>query len=766
MPTGFAPVARLAIVTCTFAAAFAATFAAGAQSAPICVTFVGEDRQPVVGLLVGIDDGAEGAVTDIDGEVCLRCADSIYTFSSFYEGVVLACAGLSDTVVVGSVELPSVSVTRSSLTRAQYTVDAAFVANNPTVIGEADLLRSIQSLPGIKGASEGQVAPLIRGGSADQTLVVLDGVTLFSPSHAIGFLGTINTDYVRSAEVYTANYPVRYGGRLSGVVDVVSRPAEDDAHHAKFGIGFPNVSATVEGPAGPLRYLASARASFPSLILAATDSRIAQGDGFAKLELPLRGDRLLSYRAYANRDRWSYVLKTGNRGDDTFAKSRNTLSWGNNIHSVRFSQPVGGGALSVRGSMSSYTSGGVRVLRDTSGVFRSELPGARRTSYELAGELSDLPLGAGTFSAAARVERSDSRFASLGTSALDARVGRATNTSGSIGIEVGYPLAEWFSVRAGARAFAIEESATPGTDDGGVAAYLEPRVGVRADLGPIAVGVNLDYMTQDVHVLSVGGDEAYYQIFLPPSRAYAAPTSRQLSLAVDKPLADGRVEWSAQAYYKDMSHLVYAPDGARVVPNLKTESSFVERQDGRAYGFEGTARYRFRVIGELLASYTLSRSERRPADRPGEGWSRFRWDRLHNLTLTHSVVLGPYWIANAAFTYQSGYRFSIPTYSVGRTYLTTAPLPVYTERYEVEGPAHHRLDLSAARTWSSSRFEHRLTFSVYNAYARANPFALYHDYLFALPPEGDPFETSFYEPTIERSAPLRFIPGVQYLITL
>ena len=724
------------------------------QGPNACATLIDERGEPVPYVTVSSFEG-ETAITDGHGRVCVPCTDSVYTVSFFYDQVIRSCADFTGDVPLQAVALPEVTIAGNGDLRAgRYVINAAFVEDAATIIGESDLLRTLQMLPGIGGGAEGQVAPTVRGGDKDQTLILLDGATLYNPAHAVGFLGAINSDYVRTAEVYKSNFPTRYGGRLSGLIDVTTRAPATDAFHSEVAVGLPNASVTAEGPLGRTRHLLSVRGSYPSLFLIGAESSLIQGDAFYKAELPLGGDQLLSYRFYANRDQWTTIGGAGGEGGEN---NKSRLAWGNTVQAVRFSRPLLSGVSVVSISSSSYSSGTSAILDDGETVRRLSGLRAVRRSYEAMAEASDVAVTGGTVSVNARVQYGTTETFGI----ADATEGTGASLSlltGSLGVEYLTEPAPGWSIRVGARAFAIDEVA------GDARLYLEPRVSTALQIGKLRLDAAYDRMTQDVHSVTAGGEDGLYEIFLPPTGAYGAPTAQQFSVGLARPAPRGQLTWSVETYYKVMRGLIFVPNGIALAPDLRSSSPLVERQDGRVYGMELALKYGTNTVGDFVLAYALAKSERSVARRGA--WRDDRWDRPHALNLSHTVRLGDRWQASSAFTYQSGYKYSVPAYSAIGGYPSAVPRPVFTERYSARGPAHHRLDLALSRRWEGPRFRHRLTVSLYNAYARRNPFSLYYRYAFIPSAIDSEPGVGTNVPGIERSSILRFVPGIQYRFEL
>ena len=729
------------------------------------VELVESDGAPAVGVLVRLSSGAE-LLSDERGRVDLGgCVDSFRVSSAFYETATFPCrqaAGAKLTLRTRS--LSEVRVTAARADAGQYLVSAEYIKNSPALLGEPDVLRALQSLPGISGGSEGQVAPLVRGGSADQTLILLDDALLFSPSHAIGFLGAINADVARSADVYMGNFPARYGNRLSGIVSVRSREGARDGHHRTFGIGFPNATATLEGPLRKGSYLVSGRASFPTLFMVAAESRLMQGDLFAKVTLPVREKGQVTVSTFVNRDRWGTVDKFA---DDEGGELTNRafLMWGNRVHAVRYTGSLGRATQTTALTYSNYFGGGRVVNVGETYKERFDMASASRDAVSLStrvrGTFAATPL---TYEASAQYQYAFNRIRGIGTAGEAPAVVNEPSDKGhqaNVGIDLEYTVARRLRLKAGSRLLGLSAEFLKPT------LYLEPRASATYLAGAWNYTLAYDRMTQTVHSFAAGGDDGYYQLFLPPSDDYPAARSRQVALSADYIKPSSKFQFRGSAYAKEMTGTVFVPDGRLLNPSLRNASTLAFRQNGRAYGVEAFASYRPQAATSASVAYAYARSFRKDVDRVGTGYVPFRWDRPHNLNVTFQHSFSDRWRANALFTYQSGYRYAVPDYVVAQSYFAEYYRPVFTQRYTARSPDAHRVDLSFVHTRHGERGTHEWILSLYNVYGRKNPFATYYDRKFGPVDRstGGPIEGT-YTPYIRVYSLLQFVPGVMYKVSL
>lgn len=742
---------------------------------------LGPDGEPLPYVLIAGADLSSETYTNELGRFSIHLAegvDSLTVFSGLYGDTTLAVSsfdGPTASVGLSASSLPAVEVlvSRTSIPGAYY-VRPEQIAAVPALLGEADVLRSLQALPGVDGGAEGSAGVSIRGADPSQTLVLVDEVPIYSPSTLFGYFGAVNYNLVRDVTVYRAGFPARYGGRTGGFVDVASRRGRRDAHRGEVSVGFPNVGVTLEGPAGRGSYFATARGAYLGALFALGESRLLQGDAFARTQSKV-GNWTTVASGYAN------VSQTGGRYRS--GEESDLAGYRNLVGTVYASRVVPRGTLRLQAYATNYenTAAAERKPRADAAGFETRRA-AGLTSYSLASRYAG---ASGGVAYQAGGQLTAHRFYSKGSTTVDeagpgGRDERRERSRGTALEAVAFAGAEVevlpsATLSGGARVSHL------GSRSGG-RTYVEPRAAVRFGAGPrAAVTLAFDRTIQSQHVigapLSAGGG---FESFHPATRTYPAARARQYSLAYRRDFGkltrrDGveGATFEVAGFYSRSTGLVASrnyinepyPDFERANPALLVG-------DGRAFGGELGAYVPLGRFATRIA-YTYLTSERRFDDlNDGQNYP-YDWERPHRVSVlaTWNPRSWPEWLFTAQQTYQSGYPYSSPTAIVSHVPESGIPVPrfVYAGVNGARAPAHHRLDVSARWTpvRADGRSRHAWTFSLYNLYARANPTAVVveiADRFEFIQPDDTPRLTG-YEAAVTTRSLFRAVPGVRYRYT-
>lgn len=631
-----------------------------------------------------------------------------------------------------------------SLDMSVATLDLQTLRTVPAVLGEVDPVRSLTLLPGVSSSSDFTTAFNVRGGSADQNLILLDEATIYNPAHVLGFLSVFNADAVDDATLFKGAIPPRFGGRLSSVVDLRQREGNANEFAGRATVGLLASRIALEGPLpGRSSWLVAARRSYADLFArASSDPDLRDNVAYfydvnAKLTRPLGGGSSLVASGYLGRDRFS--------SGETFA-----AGWGNVSGTLRWNQVVRDRLYSkVTLAASDYD-------------YRLEFPigedsafwTARIRSLDLkvdetlhSGDGHRLEFGAqGTLHGFRPGEVAPRGDATL----TPKRVPPRTAMAGALYLGEERELGSRWAVRYGARlsAFARVGAAIvyqyangqPVVYDTALGRYqpgvvidsvrygrgarvrafgaLEPRASLRFTLSPDAsLKASYARTAQYLHLASKTNAPTPLDVW-EPSGPYLRPQrADQVALGWQRTLGRRRWELSAETFYKRSQHVVDFVDGADVILNDKLETVLLQGR-GRAYGLELFAR---RTAGRTTGwvSYTLSRAEQRFGARGtdpglnGGRWYASPYDKTHDLSVVATRPLGRGWTAGSTFTLASG----LPaTYPVSRYQVDGLIVPEFGDRNAARLPLYHRLDLSVTRR--TRRGE--LQLGVFNAYNRFN----------------------------------------------
>ncbi len=669
-----------------------------------------------------------------------------------------------------------------NLETGKATIPIATIKNIPALFGEVDLLRSLQLLPGVQTAGEGTAGLFVRGGSADQNLVQLDGAPVYNPSHFFGFFSVFNPDALSQVELYKGNMPASFGGRISSLIDVSLREGNKEKIRGEGGIGSISSRLTVDGP------LFSDKSTF------VVSGRRTYADVFLRLfgNEDIRNNRLNFYDLSA---KFAFVL--GDKDKLTFSTYRGSdflgledqfgLGWTNWVNSVRwsrnssekrffdleayhtdynyqveFNDPDTGFEWNNRLSESGIKAQWTFLLREGLQVYS----GLHSQVYRF------LP-----------IELNPAPNSSIQPIATNPKNGVLNNVFAGFT----YVISPKLSTEAGLRWGVYNqvgkgvdytyEGGVPGPDAsvtdtlryGGlekVAFYqgLEPRLALRYlinDEFSIKAAYNRNFQYVQVASNSSAGLPIDRWIlsgtYIPPLRG------DQLSVGLFHNFEGNRWEFSVEGYYKDLRNVIDLRNGARVLftDNVETE---LLTGNGWAYGAEFLMRKNMGNTTGWL-SYTWSRTWRKIAGISEGLRYNPRFDRPHDITLVVNHDFSPSWSAGVTFTYTTGQAVSFPT---GTYPMDSQTVPYYSKfRNEDRFPDYHRMDASV--TWKNQdkgrRWRGSWNFSIYNLYGRKNPFSyefreIYNDDItFDRDSEG-PIVSS--RPGIVMTYLFTFLPSITY----
>lgn len=601
----------------------------------------------------------------------------------------------------------------------------------PVLFGETDVLKTIQLLPGVKAAGDGNSGFFVRGGGADQNLILLDEAPVYNASHLLGFFSVFNGDAINSTKLYKGNQPAEYGGRLSSTLDIRMKEGNAKDFGVSGGIGLISSRLTVEGP------IAEDKASFM------VSGRRTYADAFLQLspDSNLNSSTLYFYDLNAKAN-WrigekDQIFLSGYFGRDNFGlQDQFGIDWGNATGTLRWNHlfndrlflnssliysdydyavNIGPANASIQSGiqdyqwkedLSFYANSRHTFKAGLDVIYHSFVPGVVVRTDEDGNEniASEVP----------------ERYA-LETAAYLSHEWKATER---LRVNYGLRYSHFFVLGPGTTyRYDAEDQPIDSTSYGSgelVADYggIEPRVTATYLLdGQSSVKASYARNRQYVHLLSNSTSTTPTDVWLPSSESIQPEIADQLAVGYFRNFADNRYEASVELYYKDLQNQIEYENGADLLLNADVESQLVFGR-GYAYGAEFMVK---KSLGKFTgwASYTWSRTWREFEEiNEGEAFPA-RQDRIHDLTLVGVYEPTPAWSFSGAFTYFTGDAVTMPS---GSYAVNGQVLPLYTERNGARLPAYHRLDLSA--TWYGKNPKSTLNVSLYNAYGRKNVFAL------------------------------------------
>lgn len=603
----------------------------------------------------------------------------------------------------------------------------------PVLFGEKDIMKTLQLTPGIKTAGEGNAGFFVRGGGADQNLILLDEAPVYNASHLLGFFSVFNSDAIKDVALYKSGIPAEYGGRASSVMDVKMRDGNNKKFGAAGGIGLISSRLTIEAPIVKDKgsFIISGRRSYADLFLKLSkdetlrDTKLFFYDLNAKANYRLGDKDRIFLSGYFGRDKFGLGETFGfNWGNAT-----GTLRWNHIINQKLFSNTsviysnfdyefnIGSGSegFGVRSSIQdwnlkqdfSYFINNNNTLKfGINGIYHTFKPGALLGSNESFNEITLDPRYALEFAAYIQNEM---------------KIGSRVNVMYGVRYS-------GFNLMGEGSAYNFDEDGDLiGKDDydswesiqyhGG----LEPRASasfILSENNSIKIGYNRNL--QYIHQLSNSTTSSPTDIWVPSSNNIKPQISDQVALGYYQNFLKNTYSLTTEVYYKNLDNQIDYKTGANTFLNDEIEGELVFG-NGRAYGIElQLQKKKGKFTGWI--SYTLSRSLR-TFDQINNGKEfSARQDRIHDISVVLMYKVNKSIALSTSWVYYTGDAVTFPS---GKYVVNGTLVPYYTERNGYRMPNYHRLDLGL--TWylkDSKKFEHNINFSVYNAYNRENAYTI------------------------------------------
>jgi hypothetical protein len=667
-------------------------------------------------------------------------------------------------------DLEGVTVTAQSrgrsLSSPQMGVDRLStmeIKHIPVLLGERDILKTLQLLPGIKSAGDGNTGFYVRGGAGDQNLILLDEAPVYNASHLLGFFSTFNSDAIKDLTVYKGGMPAQYGGRLSSVVDIKMNDGNNQDYNVSGGVGLISTKLNLEGPLQKDRssFLLTGRRTYVDMFLKlSNDTAINTNtlyfyDLNAKLNYQLSEKDRLYLSGYFGKD----VMGIGKTFGIEWGNGTGTLRWNHIFNNRLFAN------TSLIFSNYKYMIS-IRSSGDDFDIFSQIQDWNLKQEYQWnTGTRNQLRFGFNTiYHVITPGEVRAAITSSVNSSSLQKRyswenAAFVTNTwkaSEKFSLTYGMRLSS-FSILGKGDFFTINEegrvTSTKSYKRGEfVKTYInpEPRMAASFMLNSIT-SIKAAYVrnTQNLHLIANSTSANPTDKWIANTNIIRPEISDQVSLGYYVDLFQNTFELSIETYYKTMENQIDYRDGSNIFANNDAIESQLLFGRGRAYGVEWFLKKKAGKFTGWL-SYTLSKTERKINGINNDRWYNARQDRTHEVAIVGAYKLSEKWTVSANWVFYTGEAVTFPA---GKYIIDNATVYYYTERNGSRMPNYHRLDLGA--TWllkKKKRFSSELTISLYNAYGRENAYTIN----FRDNPD-DPNKTEAV-----RYALFKYIPSVSY----
>lgn len=713
--------------------------------------------EALIGATVYIKELSVGVVSNLYGFYSLQVAPGTYEVHISYIGYetisqeidLAASKQLSVDLVASSQVLEEVVVTGeaadANVERIEMSMEklpVKMVKKLPAFMGEVDVIKTIQLLPGIQSGGEGNSGLYVRGGGPDENLLLLDEAPVYNASHLMGFFSVFNSDAIKDIQVYKGGIPAMYGGKASSVIDIRQKDGNLKEHHVTAGIGNISSRLTVEGP------IIKDKASF------IVSGRRTYADVLGKLIgiEELKDNQLYFYDLNGKAN---YIINDNNRiylsaykGDDYFSLGESIyMRWGNTTFTGRWNHIF---------SPQLFTNTSFIYSRYN---YNLGVPGENADNFDWSSMIRDwnfkmdfsyyinpnnqMKFGVNAFYhhfEPGKIESTGSSFYNdielTHYNALEGALyaSNEQKVGNKLSVLYGLRLTMFQQVGEGAVRY-YDDPENPDKDEitgseefdafepiGNALIHLEPRLALKYRVGRTSsIKASYNRMVQNLHLISNTSSPTPLDIWLPSSTYIDPLIVDQVAIGYFRNFKNDAIETSVEVYYKTMDNVLDYKDGAELFLNENLETELLHGT-GYSMGLEVLVK---KQQGDFTGwiGYTLARTMR---DIEGISNKEYpsSYDRTHDLSLVTSYQLNKYWNIAANLVYATGNPTSYPVakYTVqGNTIFD------YASRNSHRIPDYHRLDLSVTfdfRKNDRRRFKQSLNLSLYNVYARRNAYSV------------------------------------------
>ena len=651
--------------------------------------------------------------------------NNIQIDSSIINNIQLSANNLLKEVVVES------SKKNNNLTKAQMgteTLNMVAISKVPVIFGEKDILKTLQLLPGVKSAGEGNSGYYVRGGAADQNLILLDEAPVYNASHLLGFFSTFNSDAIKDATLIKGNSPAIYGGRLSSVLDVKMKEGNNKDYVVNGGLGLISSRVSIEGPIqnDKSSFILSGRRTYADMFLKATekfkDNILYFYDLNMKANYTINAKNKIYLSGYFGKDE----LGLG----DAFG-----IDWGNKTGTIRWNKIMSN-----------------KLFLNTSLIYSDYNYNVKlkngETNFNINSNIKDVNLKQDyTFYAD---PKNNLRFGfntilhTITPSTFSGTVTNSLSKQGRNGLENAIYLSNNYkpnndlSLDVGLR---VSAYTLMGGDDYNI--YSNGNVQSTIKLAKSSFGktyinpeprFTLNYRITDQNSFKAGYARNVQHLHILSNSTASSPSdqwignsynikpeiSDQYSVGYVNTLNQNMFEMSTELYYKNLQNQLDYVDGAEVNTLADVESALLYGV-GRAYGFEWLLKKKEGLFTGWV-SYTLSKTERKIDGINQNNWYNAKQDRTHDIAVVGIYTINSKWSVSGVFVYNTGDAVTFPT---GKYAFQGQTLYQYASRNANRMPDNHRLDISV--TYDKKRkkkIQESWNFSLYNVYGRENAYRI------------------------------------------
>jgi hypothetical protein len=690
----------------------------------------------------------------------------------------------------------------SRVQMSQVVVPIEQIKKIPALLGEVDVLKALQLLPGVQGGTEGTNGLYVRGGSPDQNLILLDGTPVYNVSHLGGFFSVFNGDAVKNVTLTKGGFPARYGGRLSSIIEIDMKEGNMKEFHGEGGIGIIASRLTLEGPIlkDKISFMVSARRTYLDAIIkpflptnAATTNRGGGGpnggggggtaatqsvdlalyfyDLNAKINWKISDKHRLFLSAYNGLDIFRNGVKRTETASGNYSNTSNGINWGNLTTNFRWNWLISNKMFanttvtsSRYGFSTNFQSETKRdvAITSRSAKYNSGIKdvGVRTDFDYVMNPKNRIRFGAGTTQhlytpGVLQFELQDK----LGV--LDTTVGSADVKS----LE-SYVYVE-DEINLGALKLNGGLHASTFNVEGQTYSSIQPRLSANYLLkNDWAIKASYAKMQQYINLLTNENIGLPTDLWVPSTARIAPQESQQIAIGTAKTIRE-EYEFSVEAYYKTMSNVISYREGANFLGVQNAWEDKIVQGKGKAYGLEFFVQKKEgKTTGWI--GYTLSWNFRQfDAINSGVEYP-FKYDRRHDISVVLSHEFSKKFSITGSWLFGTGNSITLATNdfplitrnntNINRDPRQLVEVSTVGEKNAFRMPAYHRMDVNFEFIKKKKRFTRKWSVGAYNAYSRANPFYIIRDEIDITKPDG----TQGTQPVFRQVSLFPIIPSVTY----
>lgn len=727
--------------------------------------------ESIIGATISINGLGKGVATNQYGFYSITLEPGSYTisishvsyFSKYTEvdfdmdhalniDLVPKSAAISEVVVYAN-KRRDANVKNAEMGRIDLSINR--IKNIPAFLGEIDILKAIQLLPGVRNAGEGNAGFYVRGGGPDQNLIMLDDAVVYNTGHLFGFFSIFNSDAIKNTSLIKGGMPAQYGGRLSSVLDVAMKDGNVNKFQVEGGIGLIASRLSVQGPIkkNNASFIVSARRTYVDALAKPFIKKTSDfyGSGYFFYDLNAK----VNYK-FSEKDR---LYLSGYFGRDVFDFNNvkrsfsSNIPWGNSTTTLRWNHVFNKKLFANTTAV--YNNYKFKFSAAQNNFELSLASGIRDLNLKADFDYYPLPQHKIKFGGLYTYHKF---IPNIVSGKQDSIIFTPNNESikyaGEFAfyIQDDWEISEKVKINYGLRwsgftqigpytkyvrdidGNKLDSTVYKSFEPVKVYGGFEPRVTLRYainDVTSVKAAINRNF--QFIHLVSNAGSTLPTDLWVPSTYIVKPQLSWQYSAGVFKNFKENMYETSVELYYKKMNNQIEYQEG--YTPSLKDpEEEFVFGK-GWSYGAEFFVnKTRGKINGWI--GYTLSWTYRKFSELNGGEKFPARYDRRHDMSIVANYDPGKKWKFGAVFVYGTGSATTLPE----RFYIIEGVLTQeYSKVNQYRLAAYHRLDLAATYTpvpKKKKKVQSSWVFSIYNVYSRYNPYFIYFDQT------GSPFDGS------------------------